>query len=901
MTDCPPESALRSVLEGDSVATDDESLMRHIGTCENCQRFIENEYLADEKDWYRWASEIDFDVRRQPATNRAGDPTRTTSIGEIQRQDPFSETLPEVRTPGDELPTTGGSADRPRDQFGDYRILDKLGAGGMGMVYLALQQSANRLVALKIIRPEQLSILSESKRKVWLDRFRSEAQAAARLEHDHIVRVYEVGELDGVLFYSMQYIEGQTLSGLIRQVPIENKRLARLMNSVAMAVDFAHQQGILHRDLKPHNILIRSAAETRHDSPILDGEITVPDDDRADRPYVADFGLAKNFIDGSDGSTHTGEAMGSPSYMSPEQATDASRCTPASDVYSLGATLYEALTGRPPFRSASPVETLRQVIDEPPVAPRELNRAVDLDLQTITLKALEKDPAKRYHSARQLADDLARYSKGEPIKARPISPIERTIRWTRRNPVVSLLAVGIATLLVLIAVESTISAASLKRYADRESAARREAENYFVMSLNVIQDMLAEFGDESLSHVPQMEVARRELLEKALALYVELSKAEPTNPQLKFEFARTQFRIGEVYDLLGDPQQSAEAYTKSIAMFEDLLAASPGDDESRHALAGAHAMLGETLRKTSNPESRSHLNLAIDTQRQLVNRNDRSVEYILELSQTLNNLGLLLSDSGELDGGEQRLVEAIDHLQSATRRKQVDDRTRAVCYGDLGRSQINLGVLLRKIPQRSHEATDVYYSAIDSLRHAGQLDPTNREYRFRMAVAIIDLANSLLKDGKDGVDQSIALTKDAASQFSRLCDDFPGIPLYRYELANAHNSAAVALATSNQPESAAEQFDKARTILVGLQNEAPSIAASDARYSSLFGRVLGGLGFLKTIQNDWDGARRLVEQAIEYQQNAVELHPSNPEYASFLSQHRGFLEQILAEQNSKQQ
>jgi serine/threonine-protein kinase len=228
----------------------------------------------------------------------------------------------------------------------------------MGVVYRARQRSADRIVALKVIRPDRLEELSAAAKAETLRRFLTEAQAAARLEHDHIVTVFDVGEIDGQPFYSMRYVPGRSLADLLREGPLENRLAASLMLPIAKAVHFAHTQGILHRDLKPRNILL----EERRDGPdhskpdTLTGRSAgsgTPSVNAGDRPFVADFGLAK-LTESTCGVTHTGQVMGTPEYMSPEQAQDASRCTEASDIYSLGATLYELVTGRPPFRAATP-------------------------------------------------------------------------------------------------------------------------------------------------------------------------------------------------------------------------------------------------------------------------------------------------------------------------------------------------------------------------------------------------------------------------------------------------------------------------------------------------------------------------------------------------------------------
>jgi serine/threonine protein kinase len=279
----------------------------------------------------------------------------------------------------------------------------------MGLVYRARQRRADRIVALKIIRPDHLEGSSEEQRQEWTARFAREAQAAARLEHDHLVTVYEVGEADGIPFYSMRYIAGTGLADVLHNGPLANRRAAACMAKVARAVDYAHRQGVLHRDLKPRNILI----------------------DTRDEPWVTDFGLAK--CSGTPDLTLTGAWVGSPPYMAPEQIKDAAHVGPAVDIYSLGATLYHMLTGRPPFQAATVEATFRQVLTEEPLPPGRLNSAIPRDLEIIALKCLHKEPSWRYSSACELASDLERYLNDEPILARHVGVVPRLQRWCRRH------------------------------------------------------------------------------------------------------------------------------------------------------------------------------------------------------------------------------------------------------------------------------------------------------------------------------------------------------------------------------------------------------------------------------------------------------------------------------------
>ncbi len=306
--------------------------------------------------------------------------------------------------------------------FGDYALLEEIARGGMGIVYRAVQTRLNRSVAVKLIRSGELASGDE------LQRFHAEARAAASLQHPNIVAIHEVGEHDGQHFFSMDLVEGVNLSEFIRKKPMAVHQAVEILGSIAGAIQYAHEQGTLHRDIKPSNILI----------------------DDAGRPHVTDFGLAKQATSDSD-LTRTGEILGTPSYMPPEQAMgDLEKISEASDVYSLGAVLYELLTGRPPFRASTAVDTLLLVRDAEVVSPRLLNVSVSRDLETICLKCLEKEPSRRYVSAGDLAEDLRRFSNAETILARPVGDLERTARWCRRNPRVTQLYVLILAAMCLV-------------------------------------------------------------------------------------------------------------------------------------------------------------------------------------------------------------------------------------------------------------------------------------------------------------------------------------------------------------------------------------------------------------------------------------------------------------------
>src|SRR5579883_3019966 len=323
---------------------------------------------------------------------------------------------------------TGPTAEAGRE-FGGYELLERIGAGGMGVVYRARQKGLNRLVALKVIRMRELASAGEARR------FRDEAETAAALEHPHVVPVYEVNEHQDQLYYSMRLMEGGSLAGQLGRFQNEPRSAVRLVAIVGRAVHFAHQRGILHRDLKPANIL-------------LDGE---------GQPHVSDFGLAKR-VEADSSRTQSGVLVGTPSYMAPEQTSGRKGAvTTATDVYGLGAVLYALLTGRPPFRGETVLETLEQVRAREPEPPRRINLKVDRDLETICLKCLEKEPGQRYSSAQALAEELESWQRGEPIQARRIGWWQRLWRWCRRNRFLAALTALSATLTLTLLIGLMVS------------------------------------------------------------------------------------------------------------------------------------------------------------------------------------------------------------------------------------------------------------------------------------------------------------------------------------------------------------------------------------------------------------------------------------------------------------
>ena len=339
-------------------------------------------------------------------------------------------------------------ADKSKVHLPGYEIQKVLGRGGMGVVYLAQQSGIDRLVALKMI----LGGMHVDKQV--LARFEAEARAIGKFQHENIVRIYDFGTHEEVPFFALEYIEGQDLAKRIGGEPMPVRESAELAKSIAEAMQYAHDGGVIHRDLKPGNVLLT----------------------KDNVPKVTDFGLAKEMEEDS-GLSRTGAVVGTPAFMPPEQAEGLTeKIGPQSDVYAIGAILYCMLTGRPPFQSTKATDTLIQVITSEPVEPIALQPGIPKDLQTVCMKAMQKDLSKRYASAQELADDLGRYLRDEPIHARPVTRAERVVRWCRRNPKVAIPVATAATLAMAVLIGGPLSAAIIYQQKEQVVAEKQRAD-----------------------------------------------------------------------------------------------------------------------------------------------------------------------------------------------------------------------------------------------------------------------------------------------------------------------------------------------------------------------------------------------------------------------------------------
>jgi serine/threonine-protein kinase len=466
-----------------------------------------------------------------------------------------------------------------------YEILGELGRGGMGVVYKARQLGLNRVVALKMV------LAGAHAGEQQLARFHTEAEAVALLQHPNIVQIYDVGEHDGLPYFSLEYIDGGALDRKIHRQAQPPREAARLVEMLADAMQYAHQHGVIHRDLKPANVLLTQ-----------DGQ-----------PKITDFGLAKR-LESDSSQTKSGTLMGTPSYMAPEQARgEVHDVGPLADVYSLGAMLYELLTGQPPFLAATAMETIMQVTRDEPKAPSRLIEKVPRDLETICLKCLQKEPAQRYATAGALAEDLRRFLSGEPILARPISAPERAWRWCRRNPWIAASSATIFVLLLAVAIGSTYAAVKIGIEKDRakqnetiarenEKVANEQAdlalENLTMLITNV-QDRLKSLPGQ------QARTVRFNLLQGAIDGLNRVAKRLGNEAAKQRNFGRAYLQMGIAAKEIGHSEEAYAYFERCYQLVKEALEADPDNDRWRVILSSACMELGELSQKADRDMKKS--------------------------------------------------------------------------------------------------------------------------------------------------------------------------------------------------------------------------------------------------------------------------------------------------------
>lgn len=686
---CPQPEAIEQLLLGHTAGPQAELLELHVEQCARCLEVVRALRLEDPL-----VAVVRAGARETPIPASGLRDSLMYALCRLPQTALSISSPPSLRDRAEEA-LTFLAAPRQADEigrFGPYGILRVLGAGGMGIVFAARQSQPLRVVALKLI-------LDGSRGRHLRSRFHTETAIVARLEHPNIVRVYEVGEYEGRPYFTMEYLEGGNLSEQLAVAPLTPRLAAERTEALARAVQFAHERSCLHRDLKPANVLLAA-----------DGT-----------PRISDFGLAKNLRDvetddTSEDQTQSGAILGTPSYMAPEQTQGAGSASvgPLADVYGLGAILYECLTGRPPFRAATVLDTLQMVRSQEPVAPVRLQPGLPRDLQTICLKCLEKEPARRYGSAALLADDLGRFLRGEPIRARPVSWRERMWKWARRQPALAILS-GVGVLLGGgLVVGAVVYESSLRAAVQQARWQQERADKNYRNANETLNRMLGRLMQRQVGEAPQLKRLQHELLEEILPFFQRaLEEADGADPGVQLDTARACKWMGDIQHVLGRREAAAEAYRRAIVLVKSLPEKPLATEEATlHVLHGCHNNLGLLAADSRRwEEARGHHHTALAVGEELVRRWPALAVSSIAVAQSEQNLGAVAEHVGDYKKAEHHYSRAVAIRAEQFQAFPDNDRYREW----LGESHLNLADIYR-LTRRNAAATQSYEKADGLLR-----------------------------------------------------------------------------------------------------------------------------------------------------------------------------------------
>jgi tetratricopeptide (TPR) repeat protein len=845
MSACPSAESLEQFLAGSLPGADNDALAAHVRACAACQARLDT--LSDNAELRQWAIRaclVEPDGTLPSAPRSVSDDLPPTRVG---GQDVDTAVSGPGRWAGlFEAPGQPGELGR----LGPYRVQAELGRGGMGVVFRAYDEALARPVAVKVLRPE----LDEPAARGRLLR---EAQLAAQFRHDHVVTVHAVVSPPGRPPYLvMEYVPGPSLAALLAtEKRLEPARAAELLVQVADGLAAAHAAGLVHRDVKPGNILLE------------------PDTGRA---KLTDFGLARGGATPS-GLTQDGVLAGTPAYMSPEQARGEANLDRRTDVYSLGVTLYEALTGELPFRGTTTM-LLQQILHEEPRPPRYFHDRIPRDLETICLKALAKEPGRRFQTAAELADDLRRWQKGEPIQARPAGPVEKARLWCRRRPLVAgLLAALVAVGVVGVSgiawkwAEAERQRAQAERQRDEAANARAQAERDFRRARRAVDEYLTQITENRLLKSNNFQPLRRDLLRTAQQFYEEFVNEHPDDPDLQAERGRAYGRLGAITMILDSRPRGLEDYQRKRDIFERLHADHPDDDAYQDELADSWLHLGRGYQAMSKvAEAEDAFPRARALWEALARAHPDEPGYSENLMRTLVNQGSLYhllhrpadAERAYRDGlavhahwaekqpptaGQQlRLAHlhlGLGQVQGDTRRSDLQAASFATAIGlfeQLARAHpevadykeglagaLNELATMHAWAGQAEAAEAAWQRELGLVEELSRAQPTNTDLQNAVGSIHGNLGNLWLF-ARENPERAGPAYEKARAALERLHHDYPEVAEYRFNLGCAYNNLHALYQATGRAEAALEMCDRILALMGAAGSAPPKGSENDA-------------------------------------------------------------------------
>jgi serine/threonine protein kinase len=778
----------------------------------------------------------------------------------------------------------------PLERLGRFEVRRELGRGSFGVVFLAWDPQLGREVALKVPRPEALLSLE------LRQRFIREARAAAGLDHPNLVPVFEVGEVGPVCYIASAYCPGITLTEWLRNhsQPVSLRDAASLVATLADAVQHAHGRGVIHRDLKPSNILLQQQS---HDRSANAGS-TLSETDTEIRPSaepdfvprITDFGLAKlipetpGAVAAEDAAhTHSGAILGTPHYMAPEQASGKTKeLGPAVDVYALGAILYELLTGGPPFRGETTLDTLEQVRSREPLPPSRLRPRLSRDLETICLQCLQKEPHKRYANSAALADDLRCYLAGAPIRARPIPAWERGIKWSRRRPALaSLLAVSalaVTTVAGLILGYGTALArrnsaleqanADLKAAVTAKEEKRKEANDNLRLARLAIDDYATKVSTSKSLRAHDLEALRKELLQSAVSFYQKFLRQRPDDPDLQEEYAQAFQRLAWLTWEMGTKEESIQSFRQADTLLQQLIDEHPG--EPRYQLERSEVLNGLAVvyKDARQPDLvEGFFKDARDIRHRLTVEYSGEAVYQAALAESFNNLAVVYEETGRAPQAEAALGDALEvwvKLCGAHRSVEAYQK-------GLAASQFNLGRVYAATSRREL-AEQRFLDACKVWRELVRDHPTIPGHQDDLAKALTYLGIVYLETKRPN--EALLAYEDAGNTYQKLAADHPKIPDYQASLARVYHSLGQTYARLGQQKQAEGAFSKA----IDWRRQLASAYPENREYQFTLAGTLCNLGLVFCDTNRAKQASTPLNDARAIQEKLVHDCPAEIKY-----------------------